>query len=216
MRVFRSVAAAASLLALSAASAWAGPTYSFSLNQTDVSQFPNAGVGTVTLSQISANSVGVLVDLNAAFGLLNTGGPHTPFSFNLGSVTGLSIAFTTPTNGTFSKGSFSLNTAGGSNTPFGSFSVAIDSTAGKGSSNAYFGDLGFTLTRASGLDTSNFITNAAGSYFAADITNGTNTGAVAAKTRTTPTVPVPEPLSMTLLATGLISLGLILRFRNRA
>jgi len=173
--------AAGAALALSASAAVAGPTYSFSLNQSDVSQL-SGGVGTVTLTQHGTNSVDVLVDLSptgsgANFGFLNTGGPHTPFVFDLANTNGLSIAFTQPTGGNFTNGSnfsFSLNPSGGSATPYGTFTGAIDITPVKnGSSAAYFGDLAFTLTRTSGLDTTDFIQNDTTNkaYFAADITD---------------------------------------------
>jgi hypothetical protein len=211
----RLIASAILGLALSCSAALAGPTYTFSLNQTAVPQFPAGGVGTVTLTQVSATQVGVLVDLNSGFGFLNTGGPHTPFTFNLSGSGGLTATFTTPTNGTYASGTFSLNTAGGSNTPYGTFGVAIDSSANNGSGAAYYGDLAFTLTRASGLDTTSFIQNGSGAYFAADITNGTNTGAVAATTRNTPTT-VPEPMSLALVGTGLVAFGLLRRRKPAA
>ena len=63
--------------------------------------------------------------------------------------------FIQPLNGSYGAGfQFSLNLAGGGNTPFGTFGVAIDSNAGNGSSpanGAYYGDLEFLLTRPTGL-----------------------------------------------------------------
>src|SRR5260221_638187 len=106
------------------------------------------------LAQDGANSVDVYVELlSATYGFVNTGGPHTPFAFNLSGSGALSIAFTEPLNGIFGLNVFTLNTGGGDNTPYGTFGVAIDSSAGNGSGNAYYGDLDFTLTRVGGLDT---------------------------------------------------------------
>ena len=115
----------------------------------------------------------------------------------------------------------SLNTGGGSATPFGVFGVAIDSTAGNGSGDGYYGDLEFKLTRSGGLSTDDFITNPGGSsYFAADLTDGTNTGSQAWKTRTitttTQAADVPEPAGIALLGVGLGVLGLTVRRRRSA
>jgi hypothetical protein len=171
-----------------------------------------ANVGTITLTQNDANSVIVSVDLLDGYGFLNTGGPHTPFAFNLTASAGvLSISpFSTPLNGVFADGTFSLNTSGGSNTPFGIFGVALDSSAGNGSSNAYFGDLLFTLSRTTGLTIADFVPNADGYYFSADLTDGKNTGAQAWKVS-----QVPIPAALPLFLTALAALSLMLR-RGRA
>ncbi len=138
-------------LALGVASgAQATPTYTFTLNQTDVTQFPSGGVGTVRLVQDGTNAVDVFVDLNpagaeASFGFINSGGPHTPFVFNLADMAGLSIDFSQPSGGKFVNSgnfTFSLDTSGGAATPYGNFTGAIDiNPVQNGSSTAYFGDL---------------------------------------------------------------------------
>jgi hypothetical protein len=46
---------------------------------------------------------------------------------------------------------FSLSTANGDATPFGTFGISINDSAGNGTVNAYFGDLQFDVTRTSGL-----------------------------------------------------------------
>ena len=166
-----------------------------------------SNVGTITLTQDGADAVDVSVDLLDGYGFLNTGGPHTPFAFSVAGSGTLSISpFTTPAGGTFTVGlnnyTFSLNTAGGSNTPFGIFGVALDSNAPNGSGAAYYGDLLFTLNRTGGLDTSDFIANAGGYFFSADLTDGTNTGAQAWKVS-----QVPVPASLPLFLTALAGLG---------
>jgi PEP-CTERM motif len=142
------------------------------------------------------------------------------FAFTLaGTESGVSATFLQPPGGIYAFGIFSLSTANGGATPYGTFGISIDSTAGNGTSNAYFGDLEFNVTRASGFSTDDFILNAAldpGSsgpaYFAADLTDGVgNTGSQAWITRTT--TYVPEPASLTIFGTAFGALAFARRRR---
>ena len=210
-----SVLALTAMMGLSTA-ALAGPVYTFSTS----TGIQPSNVGAITLTQNGANAVNVNVDLiNSTYGFLNTGGPHTPFAFNLAGAGALSISFTTPVAGTYASGVFSLNTAGGSNSPYGAFGVAIDDSAGNGSGNAYYGDLLFTLTRAGGLSTDDFVANGSGAYFSADLTNGSSTGAQAWMTRDSSITrlditEVPEPLTLSLFGAGFAGIAAMRRRRK--
>jgi len=226
----RYAALAAGGLLISATSALAGPTYTFTTS-TGVQPW---NVGIITLSQIENDTVKILVDLSDTslpaprYGFVNTGGPHTPFAFTIDGIdTALTAAFLQPLNGQYNVGmtlvTLSLNTGGGGATPFGTFGVAIDSTAGNGSGKGYYGDLEFTLTRSGGLSTDDFITNfAGGSYFAADLTNGSTTGSQAWQIRSVVELPpppvkvtdAPEPVSIALLGSGLLGLSFVAKRRK--
>lgn len=212
MNRLKTSALALAAMALSATAAVAGPTYTFNVS---VGVQPS-NVGVITLTQNGAN-VDVSVDLLAGYGFLNTGGPHTPLAFNVSGAGAVSIsAFTTPVNGTYAFGVFTLDNGGGGNTPYGTYGIALNNSAGNGSGKAYYGDLLFTLSRAGGLDTTDFVTNASGYFFSADLTDGANTGAQAWSVRTTPGTPIPEPATLALFGAALAGLGVTARRRRRA
>ena len=161
--------------------------------------------GTVTLTQVSATEVDVSVALTTGVKFVNTGGPHTPFVFNLdaaaasATVKVLASSHTSPAGWGTPAGS-----AGA--TPFGTFTNSIPYLGGNGGGNGNPGPLDLSVVLGTGISISDFVTNGPGGYFfAADVlgTNG-HTGSVASNvcesgcTILTPpssTVGVPAPIA---------------------
>jgi len=185
--------------------ALAGPMYVFNTS----SGTQPSDVGTITLTQVNSTSVDVSLVFKAAnYGIVNTGGPHVPFGFNLASGSGtLGISFVTPSGGNFASGSFTLDTAGA-----GGFNTILDDSAGNGSSQGYYGPLEFVLSRTGGLSTDDF-TAVGGTYFEADLTDGDagNTGEQIWTNRGTPRENIPEPVTMSLFGAGLLGVGALRR-----
>ncbi|MGE5113197.1 MAG: PEP-CTERM sorting domain-containing protein [Acidobacteriaceae bacterium] len=176
----------------------------YTLNCTDVNVCGGSGYGTVTLHDNGSGGVVVTVDLNDGVGFVDTGGPHTPFAFNLSGVSTISVSDVT-------SGFTLLSTSAGSlgGTPFGTFDFGFQCCSATGGANANYSDLSFTVN---GVSISDFIANDLGYFFVADLIFQGNTGSIAANGSTP---PVPEPTSMALLGTGMFGLAGAIRRKLR-
>jgi hypothetical protein len=221
-------------------------TYTSQLEYRDAGNgnFTTGSFGTVTLTEMDANTVQVMVTLanvNSLF--VNTGGPHDPFLFNLPAVSTVTVQSAGAQDFSYAgNGSFSA-------TPFGTFIDKIacctihggknNGKEGNGQANGDAPPLIFTVFNAGGLTfagqgatfdpntgkllttgTGNhFVSNAGGWWFAADIYDGATkqTYNVAARDAFGPTSgAVPEPATWALMIMGFGSAGAMLRRRRLA
>ena len=243
MRSWASIGLVGGLLGLLgfAGAAHAVPYQTFVLDQTAVSGgVPAGGAGTVTVLQLNLDEVQVTVAMAPNL-LINTGGPHTPFAFNLDSSfaaavnAGFGITVTSPVTAQGCSPApapcFTPTYAPGSATPYGTLSEALSysgDNGGAGQGNA--GPLVFTITGAGvGNVTpagvfSAFVPNDKGAIFAADVylPSSGNTGTVAAFAGTPgdtgpsgggSNATVPEPASLLLL--GSAAALLVVRRRRK-
>lgn len=171
-------------------------------------------LGTVTLTQ-TGNTVAVNVALATGAYFVNTGGPHTPFVFNLGttptSVSAITATQTDLTTTSTSVFTYSVGPLGA--TPFGYFdNGVVCSSCSNGGSPPHYSMMDFTIT---GVSNSDFIGNNDSSgnwYVGADVFYNQYTGTVASGT---PMSPVPEPHTYAMLLAGLGLMGFIALRKNR-
>lgn len=178
-----------------------------SLNIISSPSIGTGSLGEVVVSQTSSSTVEFTVTLAPNTAFVSTGGPHNAFTFNLDLATPYSVTFNNPNNGMFV-----YNGGPAYNMPYGSFTGAIDCPGcGPGASNAYSGVLDFTITDNSGIGLSNFIANAGGYFFSADVIGPLGgTGNIAASA----IAPVPEPQTYAMLLAGLGLIGFTARRRR--
>lgn len=219
MKTFIKRALATATLLAGAISAHAAVIYTF--NTTAVDKFGSGPYGTVTLTDTGAN-IDVSVVLRSDMNFVNTGGPHSVFSFNV-----LGAVSTDVTNVMFNGFTSALYSvvAPGENQPFGTnFSLMIDCTAKPACDNGAGGQipdpLTFTVLNTEYTDFGFFATGTT-AYFAADVIctgstlSGCNgqTGAIGVSGRGVsdgsppPTGTLPEPGSLALAALAILGAG---------
>ena len=213
------------VMALAAIPAQADVVYTF--NATAVGAYGAGPYGTVTLHE-SGGNVNFTVNLRPDMDFINTGNAHELFSFNA-----FDVATTDITNVLFHGTSLAqvLTVTGGTNSPYGVFTLGFDCTGdnslcpGGGSSPGFFADpLTFTVLNAqysdfgilSGLPPASFgadVINCIG--VTSNCTTGTGSIAVTGPGISTPN-EVPEPLTMSLFASGLAAIAFLRRRRLQA
>jgi len=171
---------------------------------------PNSGLSgtpgpyaTVTYTLNGSGGIDVSVQMATGFAAFGEGnGNNGLFGFNVvGSTAGLAVTNLTPNF-------LTANLGGGNMDGFGNFDVTISCC---NASNAIT-SFSFTVTRTGGFSSASqlFEANETGAHFAIHIapTNGNSTG-FAADSAT------PEPTSMLLLGTGLVTVAFSLRKRRK-
>lgn len=167
----------------------------------------------VNLHQVSSTDMQVTVSLTSgAQYFVDTGsGNHPGFAFNLSGDPSISISnLSSP----WTSGDVHLTSITTNGPALGTFNYFIDNP-GPGASKHNDGPLVFDVNSTSPISFSSFVANGSGYYFAADIMDKAgNTGE--SGINLAPTSPVPEPSSLVLLGTGILSAAAVVRRRLSA
>jgi len=182
-------------------------------------------VGTVTFTELlngqNVTGLTVAVDVLNGWALVNTGGPHTPFAFNLVNSSFNATGFSTQTAMNGAITAVWGNEKPAQDTPYGTFTNGISSTMdqgglpGHGESDNNTFELQFTLDGAKITD---FTKNSLGYFFAADVSNprgGTGAVASALSTEINLLTAVPEPGTWAMMILGFASVGFMAYRRKR-
>jgi len=242
MRLKTNMIAAVSALALLGVATTAsanvlvlGESSSYTLSVTDPAAGIGAGpYGTISIFELSANSLRITVDLNdPAFKFHDGNDPHPALAFNLAGSPAITYSFIDPVGGLVDQAVDGKFVNGGATTapPFGSFTYSLDFNSAapppkKGNgppATPFAGPLVFSITSLGGLDISSFTPNLVGGqniYFTSDLTDANgNTGNVGALYNVPENPgggPVPEPATWAFMIMGFGGIGAMMRRRRSA
>jgi hypothetical protein len=167
----------------------------------------------VNLHQVSSSDVKVTVSLTGgatAFVDTGNGSNHPGFAFSIANHPAISI---TNISSPWTATDVHLSSVTVNGNTFGTFDYFIDNVGSGGSLNNP-GPLSFDATLGAGLSINDFVSNAEGYFFVADILDAKGkTGMSGINTNSTTTSTVPEPSAIILL--GTVGLALMSSVRRR-
>lgn len=157
----------------------------------------------VNLHQVDTNNMEVTVSLTdgAQYFVSSGSGNHPGFAFNLSGDPTISV---TSISSPWTLSSVNLSSVATNGPGMGTFDYFIDNP-GSGASAHNDGPLVFNIFDAAGISYSDFVANASGYYFVADIMDAAGTTGTSGINTPGSTPAVPEPSSLALLGTGILA-----------